>query len=583
MCRLNCKQVWVCLKISFLTGFIMRLLISGSSFLLPKNKAWNVLAEKHNVQFADYGNWSGSILQADPGEALALVLFLDDLIDLRYKKDTDFQITIKNFTKLLEERLDQSHATTIVCFASGDEYDVIRCAKTPSQKESAQNAFLDQISSLNKRHHQLYLIDLDKLFNSMGYWQAYDQRNWYAVHCRLSSQGLSVLADGLRDILQRASAPAYKVLVLDCDNTLWGGVIGEDGIEGLVLGQDGLGQAYVDFQLTIKYLARQGVIVVLASKNNEEEVWRVFDNHPAMVLKRSDIVSWKINWIEKFENVQALAEELNLSLDTFVFWDDSPVERKKMSMALPQVFTVNAHSDVFEWPKQLSSLTQFAKFSISQDDKKKTQQYQNRAKFVRERKETLDEAGYLRTIQLEPEIHPITPATVSRAEQLCAKTNQFNLRTVRHTAADLQLLAQDHIDFCFLTSLSDIYGDHGIVGLVCIREIDKDTIFIDTFLQSCRVLGRYLESWMLQHAVNIGRRYGYTTLVGEFIPTDRNKVAADFFELHNFLPFDNVRWLNNTHSELVKIQEKSALAGSKLFYNFLSDIKVPFMDVYDKS
>ena len=522
-------------------------------------------------------------MQAAPREALALVLFLDDLIDVRSRKDRDFQITIKTFSKLLEERLEQSHATTIVCFSSGDDYDVIRSAKTASQKESARNAFLDQIRSLNNRHQQLYLIDLDRLFSSMGYAQAYDQRNWYLAHCRLSSKGLSVLADGLRDILLRASAPASKVLVLDCDNTLWGGVIGEDGIEGLILGQDGLGQAYVDFQLAIKELARQGVIVVLASKNNEKEVWQVFDNQPAMVLTRSDIVSWKINWSEKFENIQALAEELDLSLDTFVFWDDNPVEREKMSMALPQVFTVNAHADIFEWPKQLSNLTQFAKFLITQADKEKTRQYQNRAMFVRERKETLDEAGYLRTIQLEPGIHPITPATISRAEQLCAKTNQFNLRTVRHTAADLQLLAQKHVDFCFLTSLSDIYGDHGIVGLVCMREVDKDTIFLDTFLQSCRVLGRRLESWMLQHAVNIGQRYGHRNIIGEFIPTDRNKVAADFFELHKFEAFDNARWLGNTSKELAKIQEESALTDSKLFYKSLSDTKIPFVDVYEKN
>jgi FkbH-like protein len=253
-----------------------------------------------------------------------------------------------------------------------------------------------------------------------------------------------------------------------------------------------------------------------------------------------------------------------------------------MRMGLPEVFTVDAHIDVFEWPNQLSSLTHFAKFAFTQDDLKKTEQYQSRAKFVRERKEVVDEVSYLKSIQLKPATQPITPASVSRAEQLCAKTNQFNLRTIRHTASDLQLLAQNNADFCFLTSLSDVYGDHGIVGLVCLREVDEQTLFLDTFLQSCRTLGRHLESWMLQHVVNIGQRYGYTTLIGEFIPSKRNKIAADFFEVHGFERLNDTFWPGSGADSLVKIQDESVSSGSTLFFRSLSKAKLPFVDIYEK-
>ena len=550
---------------------------------MPKNKAWNSLVEKHNVEFSDYGNWSGSLLQAEPEDILTLVIFLDDLIDLRSRDLTGLQVILKNFYNLLENHLNRARSPTIVCFACVHHYDVIRNSKVFNQKEIAHRIFFDEARVLTDRYQQLYLIDLDRLFGWLGHNWAYDQRNWYIAHCRLSSKGLSVLADGVSDILNRVSEAASKALVLDCDNTLWGGVIGEDGIEGLVLGQDGLGQAYVDFQLAIKDLSAQGVIIVLASKNNEDEVWEVFDNHRSMKLNRSDIVSWKINWDEKYENIQALADELDLSLDAFVFWDDNPVEREKMKLVVPQVFTVDAHADVFEWPNQLSQLEQFAKFSITKDDLKKTKQYQSRAKFVREKKEVLDEESYLKTIQLQPAIEPINSTTILRAEQLCAKTNQFNLRPVRHTAVELQQLALNNPDFCFLISLSDVYGDHGIVGLVCMREIGKQTLFLDTFLQSCRVLGRHLESWMLQHALNVGRQNGYTALIGEFISTKRNKIAADFLEAHGFEPLNNASSSKWGANNAMATYDEAFSSGSKRFIRPLSETKLPFVDVYEKS
>jgi FkbH-like protein len=166
------------------------------------------------------------------------------------------------------------------------------------------------------------------VFAKQGRDRCFDNRNYYAAHCRLSMTGLGSLAGALAEVFQRLSAPARKVLVLDCDNTLWGGVVGEDGVGGLTLGQDGTGSAYVDFQRAIRRLAGRGTVLALASKNEEADVWSVFDSHPAMALKREDIAAWRINWGDKADNIAALAEELGIGLDSIAFWDDNPIERE---------------------------------------------------------------------------------------------------------------------------------------------------------------------------------------------------------------------------------------------------------------
>lgn len=560
----------------------MKLVISGSSFLLPKNRAWHALGRQHELNFAEYGNWSGTLLQAQPQDAVAIVLFLDDLVDLRSKDLADVRSLIGGVFTLLERRLYRAQAPIIVCFASGDEGHVIRSSRTPGKAGAIHQWFLAEAHALASQHAQLYLIDLDRLVGNLGREAALDARNWYLAHCRLSSRGLAALSDALGKVLYRHRTAAAKVLVLDCDNTLWGGVVGEDGIEGLVLGQDGLGQAFVDFQAVAKDLTREGTILALASKNNEAEVWQVFEHHGAMVLQSSDIVAWKINWQEKAQNIRDLAAELNLGLDSFVFWDDNPIERDKVRHAMPEVFTVDVPADVFLWPRLLANLDCFANFSVTSEDLKKTEQYNSRARFVRDKTEVVDEIAYLKSIQLKPQAMPLGPANIPRAVQLCAKTNQYNLRTIRHSADDLAALARANADFCFLTGLSDVYGDHGSVGLVCMRALDADSVFLETFLLSCRVLGRHLEVWMLRHALTVARENGHRYLVGEFIPSERNRVAARFFEDNGFMPLSQADPSGPANASVLDgLRESSLAVNSHLYLLPTLHPPLPFHDIYE--
>jgi FkbH-like protein len=231
--------------------------------------------------------------------------------------------------------------------------------------------------------------------------------------------------------------------------------------------------------------------------------------------------------------------------------------------------------EVVDWPEYLSNYDCFAKFYISSEDVKKNIQYKNRAKFILESSNAIDEIDYLKSIQLQPSIHNFEKSNIERAAQLCSKTNQFNFRTVRHNAADLIILNEEFKDFCFLVGLKDIYGDHGIVGLVCLKKINSQYAFIDTFVLSCRVLGRHLESWILSETLKRCYKDGIKYLIGEFISTQSNTVADDFFINHGFTFIDK-------NSDLEKmITESSFTNNGKLFKIITNPNNIPYMEPYE--
>ncbi len=287
--------------------------------------------------------------------------------------------------------------------------------------------------------------------------------------------GLQAIASGIAAILMRTHTAASKVLVLDCDNTLWGGVIGEDGLGGIVLGQDGAGRAYQDFQRAVKRLEQSGTLLALASKNSESDVWTAFDKHPGMILKRADIAASAIAWNDKGAGLARIAETLGLGLDSMVFWDDNPLEREAVRGAFPQVAVPEPPGDVSDWAAFLDARSRwFQRFSGTAEDRGKSAQYQARAEFVREQRGASSESEFLSSLTLCPTALALGASVLGRAEQLCAKTNQFNLRTQRHSAAELKRLSEDPNAVVFLAALKDRFGDHGIVGLVIAR-LDGET------------------------------------------------------------------------------------------------------------
>ena len=551
--------------------------ICGSSFLLPKNKAWQPLEQNFNLFNADYGDISGTLFNTDSDDIVLIIIFFEDIVS---NFQIDYKLLSEKFSSLFNSisfRCANSNKPTVICWGKVFNTDPVRLAKKNTEEMNAFNWFVDQFQEMLKEHESLYFINLNQIYSQKGYENVFDDRNWYFAHCRVSPLGITLLANSVNSVLARHLKTSSKVLVLDCDNTIWGGVIGEDGIDGILLGQDGIGSAFVDFQREIKNLVDDGVILVLASKNNEEEVWNVFDNHPSMILKKSDVIAWRIDWTEKSKNIKSIANELDLGLDSFVFWDDNPVERDKVRSILPEVATVEMSNEVYLWPKLIRNLENFAKFKVTQDDRNKTNQYHGRAKFVRDSSNISDIFEYLKGINLCPVATNLNVALLGRAIQLCSKTNQYNLRTIRHSAEDLLNFSSFNNDFCFLVSLTDNYGDHGVVALVCLQKLDDRLLFLDTLLMSCRVLGRYLEAWILNEIISRANKNGFEYVFGEFIPTERNIVAKDFFGNYGFTQIDN-------SSEFYeKIINSKLTSGGDIFIFSKNKSTIPYLDIYEKN
>ena len=225
--------------------------------------------------------------------------------------------------------------------------------------ENFENLY-DKLLFLSKKHSNFILLNFNSIFENSNK-NIFDKRNWYLANCRLSSYGHELIATSLKKILTKFITTPKKVLVLDCDNTLWGGIVGEDGINNILLGQDGIGKAYVDFQRKIKKLSQQGVLLCISSKNNTKDVMEVFNNHKQMQISKNDLVSIKVNWKEKYLNIKEIAKDLNLSLDSIVFWDDNPLERNKVKKFLPEVYVVEPDQNIINWPTQIENFELFQK------------------------------------------------------------------------------------------------------------------------------------------------------------------------------------------------------------------------------
>jgi len=553
--------------------------LSSTSFLLPNNKNWDFLANSKNVSFTEYGDIFGTLNSKEKTLADIVTIFLPDLID--YLKTENFNQKIEinkilNIGKLIERRLKLNKNNLIVCVSEFLFNNIIISSKNQRTTQKVKHFFIELLYNLAKKFENLYIVDIDEIFFEYGYLKCFDQRNYYLSRCRLSTFGIEIFAKNLKKIIDRINFTNKKVLLLDCDNTLWGGVLGEDGIENIKIGQDGLGYAFLEFQKAIKRIKESGILLVLVSKNSKEDVENVLKKHQAMVIRHNDVTAYKVNWNEKFINIKQLSKDLQLGLDSFVFWDDNPIEREKVKLNLKEVSVIDPDKDIAHWSKQLLEYEGFSKFLTTKEDKKKTIQYKQRASFIQNKPKFNNEKSYLKSIKLKPSLVKINKSTISRAVQMCQKTNQFNLRTVRYNANELFEINKKNI--CFLINLSDSYGDHGIVSLVCLKIVDKKYIFIDTFLMSCRILGRHLESWILNEIKKIAVKKKIKFILAQFIMTKRNQISKSFLEKNNFKRI-SIKKLNLNNKDIKKIISKKNKSD---YYIFETTKKVPNIDIYEK-
>ena len=322
-----------------------------------------------------------------------------------------------------------------------------------------------------------------------------------------------------------------KCLILDLDNTLWGGVLGEDGIDGIKLGGDYPGKAYTLWQEAIRQLSRTGVILAVCSKNNEADVLEAWEKNPFMVLKREHFSAMRVNWNDKATNIAELADELNIGLDSMVFLDDNPAERELVKQLLPQV-------EVPDFPDKPYRLLPFFKqlveqyfriYSMTSEDLSKTEQYRANALRRAEQSRFADLDEYLYSLDIQIDVLPADEHNLPRIAQMTQKTNQFNLTTRRYTQDQVQQrLDQGWLVYCM--RVSDRFGDSGITGTVFLEPVGETGVYIDTLLLSCRVLGKGIEEAFVKTVLNLLRLDGYRELTADYLPTAKNGQTADFFD-----------------------------------------------------
>lgn len=525
----------------------VRLAVLGSSTLTHLLPAIRVAGLRRNIWIETYENDYGQYWQelSDPGSALhefqptAVLLALDahDLAaGITAAQDPD--AVEAAMTEILERiratwRLARETLRCPVLHQAALPVHLPLLGNNEHRLPGSRAAFVSRLNGLVRAMAEqegvdILAIDDRAAMDGLRAW--HDAGLWHRAKQEVSHTAAPMYGDMVGRWVAAKQGRSFKCLVLDLDNTLWGGVIGDDGMEGIELGQGSpLGEAYIAFQDYARELGRRGVILAVCSKNDEANAVEPFEKHPDMVLRRSDIASFVANWSDKAGNLRAIAEELNIGLDSLVFVDDNPFERNLVRQELPMVAVPEVSDDPTTYPVALADAGYFEGLAVTDEDRERTSQYHgNKARDALKASAT-DLPAYLRGLEMELIAKPFDRVGLQRIVQLINKSNQFNLTTRRYTDEDVIAVMADPDAFGLQLRLLDRFGDNGVIAIVIGRLQPNQDLLLDTWLMSCRVLGRQVEPTTLNLIACRAARLGARRLVGEYIPTKKNGMVKDHY------------------------------------------------------
>jgi FkbH-like protein len=486
--------------------------------------------------------------------------FLDPSSEL-YSFDADYVVVSQSTHKLLstynekpiegqshlaDERLEfiklmcNSMQSRLIYF----NYPEIEDNVFGSYANKVESSFTYQIRKLNyelmnlaQQNSNLFICDIAALQNKFGRDMMFDPSVYVTTEMVFSIDAIPYVASRAMDIISAAQGKLNKCLILDLDNTMWGGIIGDDGLENIQLGHGlGIGKAFTEFQEWMKKLKNRGVILAVCSKNTENIAKEPFEKHPDMILKLNDIAVFKANWDNKADNIRQIQSILNIGFDSMVFLDDNPFERNMVRQNVSGVTVPELPEDPGEYLEYLYSLNLFETVSYSNADVERTKQYQVEAQRVTFQKSFTNEAEFLRNMDMVSEIKPFDKFNTPRVSQLSQRSNQFNLRTIRYLEADIENISNDNYYQDFSFTLSDKYGDHGLICIVILEKENKDTLFINTWFMSCRVLKRGMENFTLNTIIKYAKENGFKKIIGEYLETPKNNMVENHYQKLGFLP-----------------------------------------------
>mgnify|MGYP001052224790 CR=1 FL=1 len=416
-----------------------------------------------------------------------------------------------------------------------------------------------KLTDLYKESNQVYVVDLEGVASKHGKSRCLNFQMYYRGSFVFGESFLPVIADEYMGYIKALKNLSRKCIVLDLDNVLWGGIIGEDGFEGIRLGKDSPGNAYVDFQRLLLSYYNRGIILAINSKNNYEDAIKVIREHPHMVLREKHFAAMRINWQDKIQNMIELAKEIDIGLDSMAFVDDNPREREQIKQALPQVLVVDMPASPFLYRQALESLNDFNVLALTEEDKMRGEMYYARRMRKQLEKSMVSLEYFLRSLEMKVAIKHADDFSLPRIARLVNKTNQFNLTTRRYTDIEIEKMRKNRDEFhIYSLQVIDKFGDEGIVGVAIVRK-EPQTWILDSFLMSCRVIGRKVETAFLAKIVADARKKGISTIVGDYIPTQKNAPVKGFYSDHGFEKFqqegDLSRWRLDLTRSTVKMPE----------------------------
>jgi len=419
-----------------------------------------------------------------------------------------------------------------------------------------ESSFLFQLRKLNyelmvfaSQKPNLFLCDISSIQNQVGKANTFQPSLYISTEMVWNIDVLPKVASKTIDLIKAINGKFKKCVILDLDNTTWGGIIGDDGIENIQIGSLGIGKAFTEFQYWIKKLKERGIIVAVCSKNTESIAKEPFEKHPDMVLRLEDISVFKANWDNKADNIRQIQSILNIGFDSMVFLDDNPFERNMVRENVPDIYVPELPEDPADYLEFLYGLNLFETVSFSHEDQERTKLYQIEAERAQAHQKFANEDDFLENLEMLSDVKPFNRFNTPRVAQLSQRSNQFNLRTIRYSESDIESMSKsnDHANFSF--TLEDKYGDNGLICVIIAKKENSKILFIDTWFMSCRVLKRGMEHFALNAVVGYAKENGFKYIKGEYIPTAKNGMVKDHYlnlgfkkrDSHFFLDVDTYK------------------------------------------
>lgn len=525
----------------------------------------NIYQSNYNQIYQEIFNENSNLKNFNPDITFILLnnkFILDDIkfdinnnIDIIDKKSNEFEKIINGF-------LQNISGTLVISNLQQDYYSIFGICE-----DKIKYSYKECIDYINKKikykfinETRVRIYDFNSLFLKFGYNNIINDKMQFLGDIYISQDYIEYLAEDLMGYIKPFCSKNKKCIVLDLDNTLWGGIIGEDGFDNIKLDKTPPGNTYFEFQKYLLALNQRGIILAINSKNNYEDAINVIKNHPYMLLREENFASIKINWNNKVDNIIEISNDINIGIDSLIFIDDDPINREMVKENLLNILVINLPKDPSLYVKTLKNINDINVLQLTNEDfNKKDIYYQQRQRNeLKEKISNLD--NFLASLDMEVNIKKANNFYIPRISQLTKKTNQFNLTTKRYSEEDINNFSINDNYYVYCVNVKDKFGDNGITG-VFIIEKENDNFIIDTFLLSCRIIGRNIEKVMLNFIINLAIKNNINKIIGKYYPTQKNKQVENFYINNKFIKINENKFeLNNFENieniDYIKINEE---------------------------